>query len=312
MKRKLYIHTLLFFTPVVLLFGITEYLTRKLPSSYSQVSSYIESDAAEIETLILGPSQIWQAVNPALMSSSTLSLASGSQHHDTDFAILKQIRPDLPQLKTVVLELSYSHLELPHNGRYFWKNSVFLEYYGINSFDRATYFKDRFIFLSNPKFFSEKLLDYYIKGENLTSFNRFGFDENNYAGIFKSLNYNEEKIIKRKKFKINKEPNLKLFEYNSAYFLDILDYLQAEDLDVVVCTIPMFTTYLSQRNPDILRRRDSILEVIGKRYPNVSILNRETDTINFNLWNFTNPSHMNPDGAKKFTPILSKFIETPN
>lgn len=312
MKRKLYIHALLFFTPIVVLFGVIEYLTRQLPSSYSLISKSIDTDASEVEILILGPSQIRQAINPALIKRNTLSMASGSQHHDSDFHILKQMRPRLPQLKTVVLELSYSHLELPHNGPYFWKNSVYLNYYDVNAFDRTTYFKDRLIFLSNPKFFSNQLINHYVKGEDSMRLNRFGFDENNFSGWFRKLKYNKKEIAKRNQFKINTEPNVALFKYNSAYFLTMLDYLQEEELEVIICTIPMYTTYFKQRNPEILHRRDSILDVIQKRYPNVRILDRETDTINFNVKDFTNPSHMNPNGASKFTPILSELLESSN
>jgi len=312
MKRKFYIHAFLFFTPVVILFGITEYLTRQLPTGYRIVADYIESETSEIETVVLGSSQIRQAINPALLKNSTLSLASGSQHHDSDFQIFKQIRPRLSKLKTVVLELSYSHLELPHNGPYFWKNSVYLEYYNVNAFNRTTYFKDRLISLSNPKFFSRQLINYYVKDENPTRFNRFGFDENNYAGMFRKLKYDRKEITKRKQFKINKEPNLRLFQYNSTYFLTMLDYIQKEGLEVIICTVPMYGTYLKERNPEILRRRDSILEVIQKRYPTIRLVNKETDTINFNERDYTNPSHLNPAGAIKFTAILAELLDTPH
>ena len=92
----------------------------------------------------------------------------------------------------------------------------------------------------------------------------------------------------------------------------MLEYLQKEELNVVICTIPMYTTYLQQRTPEILERRNSVLQMIQKKYPKVRILNKETDTLNYNVKDFTNPSHLNPDGAKKFSQMLSKELEALN
>ncbi len=60
----------------MLLYGLAEYAIREIPSSYQVISNYIDQEGKNIEILILGPSQILQAINPALMQRPTLSLAS--------------------------------------------------------------------------------------------------------------------------------------------------------------------------------------------------------------------------------------------
>ncbi|NND62049.1 MAG: hypothetical protein HKN48_02525, partial [Flavobacteriaceae bacterium] len=220
-----------------------EKLTLDLPSSYAANKAYLESNSNEFETLVLGSSQIKDAVNPEWLDSPTLNLASGNQHHDTDFKILMSMIERLPKLNNVVLEVSYSHFELPHNGKDFWKNSLFLKYYNINCFERNTYFKDRLIYLSRPPLFSEKIYQHYILKERKTGFNSFGFDTANYHGRFKNLNYDEKKIASAKRFKINQAPNKVLFQHNVKLFYEMLDYLEAKGHNVIICTVPMYTTY---------------------------------------------------------------------
>ena len=45
----------------------TEIVCRKLPSNYAVIAEYLESEAAEIEIMAVGTSQLKDALNPALM-----------------------------------------------------------------------------------------------------------------------------------------------------------------------------------------------------------------------------------------------------
>ena len=310
MQRKFVILLSVFFIPVILGYLAVEYATIKLPMSYSYISAYLQAEGNTIEVVTLGSSQVKNAVNPALLDKKTLNLASGNQHHDTDFKLLKELLPQLPSVKTVVLEVSYSHFELPHNGPGFWKNSVYLKYYGANNFERSTYFKDKLLYLSFPKFFSEKLNTYYIKGEKNFGFNKFGYDTLQYAGLFEDLNYNEEKILERNVFKINKEPNLPVFKTNTTLFFEMLAYLETKNLKVILVEIPMYKTYLSQRVPPILERRDSIVALAKRRYPHLELFLQETDTVHYNATHYWNQSHMNPKGSAIYSSALNNFLNS--
>ncbi len=308
MQRKLIISAFVFFVPLILGYIALECATRKLPLSYTNISEYMKTEAETFDVIAVGSSQMKNAVNPGLIQEKTLNLASGNQHHDTDFKLLKQLLPELPNVDTVLVEVSYSHFELPHNGATFWKNSVYLKYYGVNNFERNTYFKDKLIYLSYPKFFSKKLHSYYLQGEKDFGFNSFGFDTLNYAGVFKKLDYNEAKIAALQKFKINKEPNPEIFEKNTALFFEMLEYLKSKNIQVIICEIPMYKTYLPQRVPEILQRRDSIVKLAKQRYSNVDLFLLETDTTTYTAKDYWNQSHMNPRGAKKYAAALNAFL----
>ncbi len=95
----------------------------------------------------------------------------------------------------------------------------------------------------------------------------------------------------------------------SEMSVNILDYLADKKLNVVITTLPMHRYYLRDRNPNILRRRDSILELVLKNYNNVRAFRKEEDSINFKTSDFINHNHLNPLGAEKFTSELNAFIK---
>ena len=289
-----------------------EYLSLSLPSAIKANQEYIERTNDNFETLILGSSQIQSAVNPEWLDSPTLNLASGDQHHDTDFKLLKNIQPKLHNLKTVVIEVSYSHFELPHNGKDFWRNALYLKYYNANCYERNIYFKDRLVYLSNPGFFSERISEQYIKKKTTIKLNDHGFNTENYEGQFKALDHDEEKIVNMPRFKINTEANLEIFAINTQLFYEMLDYLSEKELVVILTKVPMYKTYHAKKNPAILRRRDRVITDVLQKYHNVKLLDLETDTVLFHVKDYWNQSHLNPDGAKKFTAWLNALLKNPS
>lgn len=309
MQRKFITYCLIFFIPVVIGYLMVEYFTLELPSSFKANKEYIEKNKDDFTTLILGSSQIQSAVNPEWLSSATLNLASGDQHHDTDLKILQAFVPRLKQLKTVVIEVSYSHFELPHNGPDFWKNSLYLKFYDVNAFERPTYFKDRLVYLSNPSFFSKKINELYFDETREASYNNFGFNTQNYYGQFKTLDFDQTKIDAMRSFKINQTPNKSIFKVNTELFYRLLDYAQAHNLKVVLCEVPMYKTYHKKKNPSILHRRDSIVSEVLKKYPNTQLLSLENDTLTYSVKDYWNQSHLNPKGAKKFTATLDQLLQ---
>jgi len=299
---------LVFFMPVVLGYLALEYLVLQLPFNYIVKSDYFYSEKEEIEVLALGSSQLDGAINPKFFDSNTLNLASATQHHNLDFKILKGISPRLPALKFVILELSYSHLEHPHNSKVFWKNSIYLKYFGINTFERNTYFKDKLLYLARPDFYSKQLVNHYFKKKDEAILNKFGFDERVSKGLFYNLNYNDS-IIATKKMEIYTLADIKLFKHNAEYLFEMLNYAVENELKVIICITPLYKTYLKGRNPDILRRRDSILKLLSAKYENVLIFNKENDTLNYTTSDFSNQNHLNPNGAENFSKELNVFIQ---
>ena len=307
MQRRFIKYTISFFIPVLLGYLTVELLTLNLPMNYKTTSQFLNSHQDNIEVLILGSSQMKDGIDPSQLDKLSLNMASGDQHHNSDFKLMKGLIDRLPNLKTVVLEVSYSHFELLHNSKDFWKNSIYLKYYKVNAFERNTYFKDRLIFLSHPPFFAKKMDAHYIKKENLSGFNSFGSDTNNYSGRFKDHKYNESDIAKSN-FKININSDLEIFDNNTQLFFDMITFLEERKLKVILCHTPVYKTYLPKRIPEILKRRDSIISMILSENPEIRLLNKEEDTIHYDVYDFTNQSHLNSKGAKTFSQSLNDVL----
>jgi len=307
MLRKFAKHTILFFIPVILGCVLLETATRKLPMRYTFIAEQLESNKDSIEVLVLGSSQMKNAVNPEWLELTAINMASGNQHLNTDFKLYEGLKDRLPSLNTVVLELSYAHLEMLQNKKEFWKNNIFHEYYDVNCFQRPTWLKDRLIFFSNPPFYSDALYEKYIEMNESTNFNAFGYDLNNYDGVFKRVDYNHSKVDSLP-IKITNKESKQIFSTNSLFLKIFLQSLERKDLNVIIVTPPTYKTYLKKRNVRILRKRDSVLTMIERTYSNVSVLRLEEDSLTFKAKDYINHNHLNPDGARKFTAILNDFL----
>ena len=305
-KRYLFTYSLWFFIPVIIFYCIIEMLVLNIPTNYKSNSAYFNESKNDIELIALGSSQMDGAINPEYIDKTAICLASASQHHKLDFTILKQLHPSTNKLKYVVLELSNSHLELPHNSKVFWKNNVYLKYYNVNAFERATYFKDELIYISNPDIYSKMLNKHYIKKNSTEVLNKYGFNTNSFEGVFPKNDYNVEAINKIKA-RPNQIENLETYKINTAYLFSILDYIKDNDLQAVICTLPLYKTYVDNLNSNIVFRRDGIISEIRIKYPEVIFIEAEGDP-NFNITDFNNANHLNSDGAKKFSQLLNTTL----
>ena len=127
-QRRFLKYCAAFFIPVVIVYAVLELLVLNIPLNYKLYGNHLNTHSKEIEVMAMGSSQMKCGFNPALCNESAINFASTSQHHNEDFKILKGTIDRLPNLKTVIIEVSYNHLELPHHATDYWKNSIYLKY----------------------------------------------------------------------------------------------------------------------------------------------------------------------------------------
>ena len=81
------------------------------PSHYSAKKRLLEQQAARVEVLVLGNSQPFVGIQPALLGRPAFNLAANSQSLYYDLALLRKYRSALPALKLVILPIAYLTLE---------------------------------------------------------------------------------------------------------------------------------------------------------------------------------------------------------
>ncbi len=305
--KKFTYRAILFLIPIVILVIGVEVLVRNIPNSISVSGEQLEEDNSSIKFLVLGSSQNKRAINPEFLTSNTLTVAGTRQGHKTDFYLLKDLHKHLPNLKRVFVGVTARHFESPPNGKNFWKYRSHLVYYNVNAFERPVYFKDKFIFLGNPNFYSDQLEDYYIKNKKLT-YNKFGFQLTGLNDRFAKFHHNEEEILKT--FNSGNYPSLNrnFLDLSSKWFHKILEYCQENNIQVSLTKTPTFKNYNPLLDRDVLKRRDSIVDAALTTYPNIGLFDEEENTL-YKANHFINENHLNPKGAELFTKRLEQFLK---
>lgn len=303
--RKLVFTWMLFIFPVLLILLLTEYTLRKIPFPEKVKKNYIEAHNEEIEILVLGSSLTERAINPIYITRPTINLANSSQRLYENYQLLKYFNPKLPALKLVVIEVAYDILQRDKSFTSEIIDRKNLAFYNVNTFDRSVKLIDRFMFSSNPNYFSNALKEYFFDKSKI-KLNEFGFDENKFDGSFEAVQHKDSLIYDKDIFIENVENN-KAFLENSKLLFDIIDYCKIHDLRVLIYSPPTHSRLNKLRDPKLVKKRDSVLTVLKDKNPDILFYIEDTNP-EFQLKYFYNADHLNPDGAKKASQNLNRFI----
>ena len=307
MIKKYLIRTIFFLLPVVLILGALELWVRNIPSSPNTISTYLHNESENLEVMVLGASQNQAAIHPAFMSRPTINLASGHQDYSEDYALLSQLNERLPKLNTVILSMTFAHLDTPPNKSEFWKHATFLNYYNVNAYGRKVYAKDKLLYLSNPSFYSNEILGR-LTPMNVQDFGDYGYLENAIHSSFAKADFNPKQIGDIPLSIYNRENELAV-EHNTLAFKKILAFCKKKKLKTVIVLTPVTAKHYEGRNPYMVARRDAFLKVMLELYPQVLLVDAEqTD---YPLTDFNNHNHLSPQGAEKFTKKLVGQLDSP-
>lgn len=308
MVKKYLIRTVLFLLPIVIILGALELWVRNIPSSPDTISNYLHTESENLEVLVLGASQNQAAIHPAFMSRPTINMASGHQDYSEDYALLSQLKERLPKLNTVILPMTFAHLDTPPNKQEFWKHATFLYYYNVNAYGRKVYAKDRLLYLSNPSFYSKEILGS-LTPMNVQDFGTYGYLENANHSPFAKADFNPQRIDESPLSIYNRENELAV-EQNTLAFKKILEFCKEQKLKTVIVLTPVTEKHYEGRNPNMVTRRDAFLKEILELYPEVLL--KDAEQTDYPLTDFNNHNHLSPLGAKKFTKELDLLLQSPN
>lgn len=101
----------LYLLPIALLAVGLELYVESIPNSYTYKRQYMEQHAAQVQTLVLGSSYAYDGIDAAQLPNA-FNLANSSQCFEDDYHLLAKYLPAMDSLKTVILPLSYSSLQM--------------------------------------------------------------------------------------------------------------------------------------------------------------------------------------------------------
>ncbi len=305
MIKKFLIHIFIFLIPVVIGYLVIENYTRNLPLTPKIKSDFYNKYQNDIEVLVLGASQNRDAINPEFLSKKTLNIAFPDQDYYVSSKLLEQIAPKLPSLKTVIVPISYGHFETAPNQKETWKNSIYRHYFGVTVSDKFTYFKDNFLYISFPNYYTGKINEH-RNGKSALDCNQYGYNKDVSKSLFFKLQYDSLAIESHAIHSTPLKQNIDFIPENLKQLEAILRFCNEQNYNIILLETPTTSRFRKQRIPEVLRRKDSILLLMKTKYTIQYIDANSNNT--YSIKDHRDNNHLSPLGAEKLTKYLEKII----
>lgn len=304
---KKFIYKLLWLlVPVLILAVSLEVLTRKIPNDYSLKSSFLDTHASSINTIILGSSHSLYGINPAYFDNSTFNASHVSQSLDFDLEILKKYQDSLTRLRAIVLPISYftlfSRLE---EGPESWRIKNYVIYYGINDLPKINnYFE-----ITSNRFRNtlKRIYRYYILGESDVTCTKLGWGTTYKSSNAKNLGSTGFGAAKRHT-KFGSDHYYTILAENIALLDKIINWCESRNIKVLLLLPPAYETYRVNLNQEQLKTTVASCEKIVQFRNNCKYLNLIDSTL-FKEDDFYDADHLSEIGAKKLSTIIHQIID---
>lgn len=301
----------LFLIPLALLVAGVEAYLGSFPSGFQLKAQYLKNHKKDIEILALGSSHNQDAIDPAVFKKrNAANISYGGQDLRLDYKLLEKYIGQLPNLKYVLVEFGYHSLDIMHEGDY-EKNSLYLRFYGINNFDRRNSLTDYSIFLSNPSLYLP-FLNPFLKP---TPVNEYGFETEMSAfdanlHRFKDMGYNTLKISRDRDnifIQRHRKQNPAYQQQNKTILEKMIGLCLTHNVRPILVIPPVYATYWQEMIPEKKQRRDAFIAYLQSKYPQIALLDYENSS-RFNVTDFYNEDHLNPQGAHKFSVLVDSLV----
>ncbi len=297
--KKFLIHLSKIILPILFFFLVLEIAIRKIPNDYQLKKEYLDQNAAEINTLILGSSHTFYGLNPEYFSKKTFNSAYVSQSLDLDYEILNAYESKLKNLKTVIIPISYFSLfETLETDVEKWRIKNYVIYY---NFPNKYNFTDNFESLDNEiKLNVKKVAKHYFLNQSFITSSNLGWGTN--------FNSKDKKAFKGE-FTAKKHTvkNFHLYDGNLNSLHKIIALCKKKNVDIVFISTPTHTSYYQNLNANQLEKTTKTISELVKNNSNCSYLNL-LNSEKFSDEDFYDADHLNEIGAKKLSIFTNNLI----
>jgi hypothetical protein len=296
MKRFI-IRLILFLSPVLLIIICGEIRLRTINSYYKQKINGLKNTANDIQVLILGNSHAGNDCNPKYFSTPAFNMAFAWQNFYYDEKILEKELDNLPNLKYVILDVSYQSF---YNSTASVRSYFYKYYYDIDPFQKVSYWKENlshFLFLYEPVTAFQVM---FTKNKKMSN----GFETED-TTIRAYLNDNAGKM-KVELWKDWCDHSGTAFEANKAILMNIIGMLQRKGIMPVLVS-PILSSYcIKYLDKDISEKN---LQLINQLVGQYHVPYFDLQSIDgFPDDDFLDMDHLNLNGSIKFTKILDSLI----
>lgn len=297
--KKFLFHVLKIILPILFFFLVLEIAIRKIPNDYQLKKAYLDQNAGEINTLILGSSHTFFGLNPEFFSNKTFNAAYVSQTLDLDYEILNSYQSQLKNLKTVIIPISYFSLfETLETDVEKWRIRNYVMYYG---FENKYHFTDNFESLNNHITQNiKKVVKHYALNKSYITASHLGWGTN-----FNSKNKKTFKgAFTAKKHTVK---NFDLFDENFKSLQKTITLCKKNNIKIIFVTTPTHQTYYKNLSKNQLEKTTETITKLVEYNSNCEYINLLKSN-KFTNEDFYDADHLNEIGAKKLSLLLNKHI----
>lgn len=301
--KNIIIKALIVLAPLVLVVGVFEWLGHKIPTSYGIKNSNLMSKKNEVAVIVLGSSHANFGINPQYMGNNVYNMSNTSQDFYYDYKILQKCLDQCPNLKLVILPISYFSMyflldESPEKWRTDFYSAILKikkQKSGILDFGQYSY-----ISLMNGPY---NILNE-IKKTSKLNINEFGYQYSDQVNDINSV-INNEKGRARVEFHHGLMKNKNIME-NFKNISSIVTLARNRKLQLVFITTPVYKSYYDNITSDYYVEMSKNINFLQNKYK-IKYFNYFTDK-RFKITDFMDNDHLNVEGAKKFSTILMDDI----
>ncbi len=299
--KRFVLRTLGFLAGVLILLGLAEYLARTCPNAYSIKENWMREHVGQIETLILGSSHNYAAIQPRYLETKSYNLSNSNQTQRYDWLLLSRDSTSLTSLKAIIYPTSSLMMDYPLEATSEWYRCIYYQLY--NHLKVHSAFSKYAWEVASIQTCCWKVQSLLISGES----DRM-CDQNGWCTYYKAQPWQQENLtpdkVKDRIQKYNDRKNIHTDE--EEYFDEIASFCMRHDIRLVLAGTPVSQPF--HQDPDVVKYLKMIEQKAqekAEKYHCIEYRDYSADA-RFSAEDFFDVDHLNSTGAAKFTQIISQ------
>lgn len=299
--KSFIIQLLIFVSPMVIGAIAMEVILRSIPNDYSYKYKFLTEQGKEIETLILGSSHAVYGIHPDSLSAPAFNAAHVSQTLHYDYVILSQVIESLPDLKTLIVPISYFSFRASlDTSTESWRIKNYHLYYNCHDCDKNWNHRLEIVngtFLSNLR----RVWNWLIHKKEEINSTQLGYGTKYLNKPSKNLEATAALAAER-----HTHESRDLVEENQEYLTKLIELSRENGVSVVLLTMPGSSYYRNLLDKKQLKEMEAICEEWATAQ-DVTYLDLLANN-SFGDQDFRDGDHLNLQGAVKLSQHLESVI----
>lgn len=288
---------LLYLLPIAILAIGIEIYAEHIPNSYTYKRQYMEQHADEIQTLVLGSSYAYDGIDASVLPAA-FNLANSSQCFEDDYRLLAKYLPQMDSLKTVILPMSYSSLQMVSSSNRRVYYTIYMELYP--RWPLSKYSFECF----NLELMLKKIAKHLLN-EDIIRCDSLGQRLGHTLAARPRDWQNTQALAKNDRFVGTSA--MPYVEENIQWLQQMAALCEGRDVNLYLLAMPILAEYRIAMPKEQITLMERVMQDMAEIYQNVHVLDYQS-------WgkddDFYNATHLNTAGAELFTTMLMGAIQS--